>query len=233
MIPHLASFQNSLLQRRAKGAWSHSQIQTSLDNTKHSDFMRKGQWKDSLHSSWWPMDRQRNWAFELKGNKPTATCKECATKGLCVLMSFTSPEVPPSPLPPPPSLYSAASNAPRRGDCGTQLRATVNLLEQIYESTKICMAPNDVKSATITFDTGVAQGYFSITCPQLFNIFINALLRMFMATGQSQGISHSLQIGKDHEDSRQEADHGNQFNNMGFINDIFNLLTPQKDCKFC
>ena len=72
----------------------------------------------------------------------------------------------------------------------------VDLLEQIYDSTTVCLAANDdAESATITFDTGVAQE--SITSPQLFNIFISALLRMLTASGQNQGISHCVQIGKD------------------------------------
>jgi len=94
----------------------------------------------------------------------------------------------------------------------------VDLLEQIYDIATVRLAPNDAESATITFDTGVAQG--SITSPQLFNIFVNALLRMLTATGQNQGISHGLQIGKDQDDSSQDADHGYQFNNIGFIDDI-------------
>jgi len=56
----------------------------------------------------------------------------------------------------------------------------VDLLEQIHDSATVRLAPNDAESATITFDTGVAQR--SITSPQLFNIFINALLWMLMAT---------------------------------------------------
>jgi len=79
----------------------------------------------------------------------------------------------------------------------------IDLLEQIYDSATVRLAPNDAESATITFDTGVAQG--SITSPQLFNIFINALLRMLTATGQNQGISHGLQTGKDQDDSSQDA----------------------------
>ena len=93
-----------------------------------------------------------------------------------------------------------------------------DLLEQIYDSATVRLAPNDVESATITFNTGLAQG--SITSPQLFNIFINALMRMLAATGHNQGISHGLQIGKDQDDSSQDADHGYQFNNIGFIDDI-------------
>ena len=49
----------------------------------------------------------------------------------------------------------------------------VDLLEQIYDSATVSLAPNDTESATITFDTGVAQ--VSITSLQLFNIFINSL----------------------------------------------------------
>jgi len=94
----------------------------------------------------------------------------------------------------------------------------VDILEQIYNSATVRLAPNDAESATITFDTGVAHG--SITSPQLFNIFINALLRMLTVTGQNQGSSHGLQIGKDQDDSSQDADHGYQFNNIGFIDDI-------------
>jgi len=59
----------------------------------------------------------------------------------------------------------------------------VDLQEQICDSATVRLAPNDVESATITFDVGVAQG--RITSPQLFNIFINALLRMLTATGQN------------------------------------------------
>jgi len=94
----------------------------------------------------------------------------------------------------------------------------VDLQEQIYDSTTVRLTPNDAESATITFDTKVAQG--SITSPQLINIFINALLQMLTATGQNKGISHGLQIGKDQDDSSQDADHGYQFHNIGFIDDI-------------
>ena len=63
------------------------------------------------------------------------------------------------------------------------------MLEQIYEGATVRLAPNDEESATITFNTGLAQG--SITSPQLFNIF-NALLRMLTVTGQKENISHGL-----------------------------------------
>jgi len=66
----------------------------------------------------------------------------------------------------------------------------VDLLEHIYDSATVRLAPNDAIIATITFGTGVVQG--SIMSPQRFNIFINALLWMLMATGQNQAISHGL-----------------------------------------
>ena len=94
----------------------------------------------------------------------------------------------------------------------------VDLLEQIYDSATVRLAPNDAESAIITFNTDVAQG--SITSPQLFNIITNALLQMFTATGQNQGIKHGLQIGKDQDDSSQDADHSYHFNNIGLIDDI-------------
>jgi len=102
----------------------------------------------------------------------------------------------------------------------------VDLLEQIYDSTTVHLVPNDTESATITFDTSVAQG--SITSLQLFCDFINARLRMLTATGQNQGISHGLQISKNQEDSSEDADHGYQFNNLGFI-DVISIFaeTPQ------
>jgi len=45
----------------------------------------------------------------------------------------------------------------------------VDLLEQICEGATVGLASNDEESATITFNTGVAQG--SITSPQLFQHF--------------------------------------------------------------
>jgi len=93
-----------------------------------------------------------------------------------------------------------------------------DLLEQIYEGATDRLAPNDEASVIITFNTGIAQG--SITSSQLFNIFINALLRMLTVTGQNKDISHGLQIGKDQKGDNQRDENGYQFNNIGFIDDI-------------
>ena len=41
--------------------------------------------------------------YKSRGYKPTATCKKCGFKKLCVLPSLTPTEVPPSPPSPPPS----------------------------------------------------------------------------------------------------------------------------------
>ena len=52
-------------------------------------------------------------------------------------------------------------------------------------------------------------------------LFTGYKYRSRTSTGQNQGISHGLQIGKDQDDSSQDADHdGYQFNNIGFIDDI-------------
>ena len=93
----------------------------------------------------------------------------------------------------------------------------VDLLEEKYDAT-VRLAPNDAESAIITFDTNVAQG--SITSPQQFNIFINALLQMLTKTMQIHGISHALQIGKDLEESSKDEEHSYQFNNISLIEDI-------------
>ena len=99
--------------------------------------------------------------------------------------------------------------------------------KQIFDSATVRLAPNDSESATITFDTGVAQG--SLTTPQLFNIFINTLLRMLTATGQNQRTSHGLQMDRNQEDSSQDAEHGYQFNNIGFIDDTLIFAeTPER-----
>ena len=70
----------------------------------------------------------------------------------------------------------------------------VDLLEQMYQGTTVRLTPNDEESATITFITGVAQG--SITSPQLFDIFINALLRMLTVTGQNDDISQGCRSAR-------------------------------------
>jgi len=94
----------------------------------------------------------------------------------------------------------------------------VDLLEQIYENATVRLTPNDEESTTITFNAGAAQG--SITSRQLFNIFIDALLRMLTVTGQNEDISHQLQIGKDQKRDNQRDENGYQFDNTGLIDDM-------------
>ena len=53
----------------------------------------------------------------------------------------------------------------------------VDLLEQVYDSATVRL----VRTTQKVQQSGVAQG--SITSQQLFNIFINALLRWLTATG--------------------------------------------------
>ena len=54
---------------------------------------------------WTGGDIEPTWEhyYESQGYTPTATCKECGFKRLCVLTSLTPTEVPPSPPSPPPS----------------------------------------------------------------------------------------------------------------------------------
>jgi len=59
-----------------------------------------------------------------------------------------------------------------------------------------------------------------MTSLQLFNIFINAMLRMLMVTGQSEDISQGLQIGKDQKGDNQRDEKGYQFRNIGFNDEI-------------
>jgi hypothetical protein len=70
----------------------------------------------------------------------------------------------------------------------------VDLLEAIYKKTSVRMHPNDESCATITFDTGVAQG--SALSPRLFIIFMNALLDHLTQTGKAFNISHGV-VGTD------------------------------------
>jgi hypothetical protein len=69
----------------------------------------------------------------------------------------------------------------------------VDLLMSLYEHSTVRMAPNDLQCATITFDTGVAQG--SALSPLLFLIFMNALLGLLTDRGQKLRISHGLKCG--------------------------------------
>jgi len=88
----------------------------------------------------------------------------------------------------------------------------VDLLENIYEGAIVRLAQNDEESVTITFNTGVEQG--SITSPQLFNIFINALPRMLTVTGRNEDISFGLQIRKDQKGDNQRDENNYQCNNI-------------------
>lgn len=76
----------------------------------------------------------------------------------------------------------------------------VDLLESIYSKTTVRMHPNDDECASISFDTGVAQG--SALSPRLFILFMNALLEHLTHTGKAHGISHGIEST-------------DQFNNMG------------------
>ena len=91
----------------------------------------------------------------------------------------------------------------------------VDLLEKLYQTTTVKMA-GDHNAATITFDTGVAQG--SVLSPMLFIIFLNALLRLLTVRGQNNCLCHGL------------AD-TDQFNNLAFCDDMSILASGSEDMQ--
>ncbi len=82
--------------------------------------------------------------------------------------------------------FTNAFNAMSQAALWAVMRASgipdVDLLMSLYEHSTVRMAPNDPQCATITFDTGVAQG--SALSPLLFLIFMNALLGIITDRGQ-------------------------------------------------
>ena len=97
----------------------------------------------------------------------------------------------------------------------------VDLLRGLYDNSTVRLSPNDASSATIVFDTGVAQG--SALSPLLFLIFMNALLGLLTETGKELSISHGLESrrakrrrGKDVGEERGVG----QFNSIGFVDDL-------------
>ena len=67
----------------------------------------------------------------------------------------------------------------------------VDLLESLYRNITVRLAPNDAEAATITFQTGVAQG--SVLSPLLFILFVNVLARLLTAVGQDEQIEHDIE----------------------------------------
>jgi hypothetical protein len=99
----------------------------------------------------------------------------------------------------------------------------VDLLMSLYEHSTVRMAPNDSQCATITFDTGVAQG--SALSPLLFLIFMNALLGLLTDRGQKLRISHGLKCGvqlrrKEATPAAEQVESVGQFNLIGFVDDL-------------
>jgi hypothetical protein len=99
----------------------------------------------------------------------------------------------------------------------------VDLLVSLYEHSTVRMAPKDPQCATITFDSGVAQG--SALSPLLFLIFMNALLGLITDRGQKLHISHGLQCGvqlRKNEVNRatEHEESVGQFNLIGFVDDL-------------
>ena len=81
----------------------------------------------------------------------------------------------------------------------------VDLLENLYANSTVQLHEVGGTGATVTFDTGVAQG--SALSPLLFIIFMNILLRLLTNTGLAENIHHGLK--------------GLQpFNNVAFVDDL-------------
>jgi hypothetical protein len=106
----------------------------------------------------------------------------------------------------------------------------IDLLESLYEHSTVRMAPNDQHCATITFDTGVAQG--SALSPLLFLIFMNTLLGL--VTDRGQEVAHSTwaqmrsaiaQTGGEPGNKKREC--VGKFNLIGFVDDL-SLSTGQQ-----
>jgi hypothetical protein len=99
----------------------------------------------------------------------------------------------------------------------------VDLLVSLYEHSTVRMAPNDPQCATITFDTGVAQG--SALSPLLFLVFMNALLGLITDRGRKLHVSHGLKCGvqvrkKGTTQDTGQAEQVGQFNLIGFVDDL-------------
>jgi hypothetical protein len=123
--------------------------------------------------------------------------------------------------------FTNAFNAMSQAALWAVLRAygipDVDLLMSLYEYSTVRMAPNDPQCATITFDTGVAQG--SALSPLLFLIFMNTLLGLSTDRGQKLRISHGLKCGvqlrrKEATPAAEQVESVGQFNLIGFVDDL-------------
>jgi len=99
----------------------------------------------------------------------------------------------------------------------------VDLLVSLYEHSTVRMAPNDPQCATITFDTGVAQG--SALSPLLFLVFMNALLGLITDRGRHLRVSHGLKCGVQvrktgRPQDTEQVEQVGQFNLIGFVDDL-------------
>ena len=81
----------------------------------------------------------------------------------------------------------------------------VDLLETMYLNSSVRLQDQSKDGATLTFDTGVAQG--SALSPLLFIIFMNTLLRLLTNEGRKENISHGLEGMA-------------SFNNLAFVDDL-------------
>jgi len=116
--------------------------------------------------------------------------------------------------------FTNAFNAMSQAALWAVMRAygiPVDLLMSLYEHSTVRMAPNDPQCATITFDTGMAQG--SALSQLLFLIFMNALLGLITDRGQKLRISHGLKCGVQLRKKRatQETEHEERVGQFNLI----------------
>ena len=116
--------------------------------------------------------------------KPTATCKECGFKKLCVLTSLTPTEVPPSPPPPPPSWCCLKCVSPE-GCVGARKRRSEPTMTSWGNASKTCASiPQDTadhnRRESVAFCQGCWRPHFR---KKLFRCCCQSLEHGFLPMG--------------------------------------------------
>ena len=88
----------------------------------------------------------------------------------------------------------------------------VDLLKSLYESSTMTVMVGDTTSANIFMDTGTGQG--SILSPLIFDLFINALLRLITSSGISHGVANVP-----------------GFNHLAFVDDLSLFVSSEEDAN--
>jgi len=140
MPPHAPS-KISSLQRRAK--WGVIALTTTKITRQHDivSFSQGTACKQIFWSNgpWTGGEIEPTWEnySESQGYKPTAICKKCGFKELCILTLFTPTEVPPSFPSPPPSWCCFRCSSPE-GCVGAQVRWPEPTMTKWGNASKTC-----------------------------------------------------------------------------------------------